>query len=268
MIFLLLLALAGPVCAETGFLAGQAQLAWQDRDKPGQTEQAIQLWKQAAQAEPNRAELWIDLSRALGRAVRHAKTLQERQQWADEALAAAQKAVRITPVSAEAYAVYGEALGQWANAHQGIHSLSRVHQAVEALEKAVALNPQYAYAHMLLAEFYRQSPRFFSIGDKTKALEHARLAVEYGPAYAINHLVLAQAYLDKGMKKEGIAELRKIMSLSPPADAIPETRADQETALAMLGSLGLKPAAETKTSSSREPPQCGQAAGYCSEETK
>ncbi len=33
--------------ADQGFLTQQAQLAWQDRDKPGQTEQAIQIWKQA-----------------------------------------------------------------------------------------------------------------------------------------------------------------------------------------------------------------------------
>jgi tetratricopeptide (TPR) repeat protein len=242
--------------ADAGFLAQQAQLAWQERDKPGQTETAIHLWEQAVQAEPNRGELWIALAKAMGRAVRHSRTSKEREQWADQARAAAKKAVEKNPASAEAYAAYGEALGQWANAHKGVHSLSAVHEAVDMLQKSIAMNPQYAYAHMLLAEFYRQSPRLFSVGDKQKALEQAQKAVEYGPGYAINHLVLARACLDLGNKNEAIAELQKIGSLTPPADAIPETRADQETAVALLQSLGINPAL----------PQCGEAGGVCTEQ--
>ncbi len=254
MILLLLLALTGPVYAETGFLEQQAQLAWKDRDQPGKTAEAIQLWEQAAKAEPGRADLWIALSKALGRAVRHTDSSDERQKWADEARAAAEKATLRDPSSAEAFAAYGEALGQWANAHKGVHSLGVVKQAVAALQKAIALNPKYAYAHMLLAEFYRQSPRLVSVGNKDKALEEARLAVEYGPEHAINHLVLARAYLDLGKKEDGVAELQKISTLTPPADAIPETRSDQQTAAAMLQSLGQKS------------PQCGEAAGVCSEQ--
>lgn len=265
--FLLFLLLAGPLGAETGSLAQQAQLAWQDRDKPGQTETAIRLWQQAVKAEPNRGELWIALSKALGRAVRHAKTSTEREEWADQARDAAKAAVDLSPASAEAYATYGEALGQWANAHKGVHSLGTVHQAVEMLQKSIAIDPRYAYAHMLLAEFYRQSPRFFSIGDKKKALEQAQLAVDDGPDYAINHLVLARIWLDLDMKEKGIAELQKIATLTPPADAIPETRADQQTAAAMLQSLGITPG-EKGSSATSQPPQCGEAGGVCSESSQ
>ncbi len=242
--------------ADAGFLEQQAQLAWQERSKPGKTEEAVQLWELAAKADPGRADLWIALSKALGRAVRHAKTSDEKHRWADEARDAAKKAIQKSPSNAEAYAAYGEALGQWANAHKGLHSLSKVRQAVDALEHSITLNPKYAYAHMLLAEFYRQSPRLVSIGNKKKALKHARLAVEYSPGYAINHLVLARAYLDLGSKEEGIAELQKILTLTPPADAIPETQADQETAAAMLKSLGIIPA----------PSHCGETDGLCTEQ--
>ena len=86
-------------------------------------------------------------------------------------------------------------------------------------------------------------------------MEQARLAVEFGPEYAINHLVLARAYLDLGKKDESIAELQKIAGLPAPADAVPETLADQQTAAAMLGSLGVAPY-----------PHCGEAAGICTEQ--
>jgi tetratricopeptide (TPR) repeat protein len=234
----------------------QAQAAWASRDKPGQTEAAIHLWEQATQAEPTRADLWIDLAKALGRAVRHADTSKKKKAWADEARSAADKALRLRSNDAQTYAIYGEALGQWANTHKGMYSLSAVRQAVNALHKAIAIDPQYAYAHMLLAEFYRQAPRMFSIGDKKIALEQAKLAVQYGPAYAINHLALANAYLDVGKKEEGIAELQKVMSITPPADAIPETHADKETAWTMMRSLGIVP----QTS------PCTDTAGACTEQ--
>jgi hypothetical protein len=94
------------------------------------------------------------------------------------------------------------------------------------------------------------------VGDKQKALEEAKLAVEDGPQYAIDHLVLARSFLDFGKKEEGIAQLQIIVNLRPPADAVPETRADQETALAMLKDLGVAVNAAP----------CGQAGGYCSDQ--
>ena len=233
----------------------QAQLAWQTRDKPGQTQAAIRFWSEAVRAEPKRADLWIALAKAQGRAVRHAASKEEQKKWANSARVSADHAIRLDRQNAEAYTVYGEALGQWADAHKGMHSLSAVRQAIDALQKAISIDPHHAYAHMLLAEFYRQAPRLFSVGDKEKALQHAKLAVQYGPGYAINHLVLARTELDLGKKEDAVAELQKVLSLPPPADAIPETRADQETAAGLLRSMGVTPVATP----------CGEAGNACAE---
>ncbi len=255
-------------------LAQQAEEAWQRRAEPGQTERAISLWMQHRNRpevsygggySPDRDEYLIKLTKACGRAVRHAVTKEDRKHWADLAREFGAQAIQKNPANAEAYAVYGEALGQWSNVHKGMGSLSVVEKAVETLQKAIVINPKLAYAHMLLAEFYRQSPRLFSVGSKKKALAEARLAVEYGPGYAINHLVLARVLLDLGKKEEAISELKKIGTLSPPADAVPETRADQETALTMLESLGLKPAETKSPTNAQQPPQCGEAGGICAE---
>jgi tetratricopeptide (TPR) repeat protein len=253
----LLIAHCSVLPASTGSLTQQAELAWKDRDKPGQTEQAIQLWQQAVKAEPARGELWTLLTKACGRAVRHAKTPAERKRWADLARDYGKKAIHRSPQSSDAYAAYGEALGQWADAHKGIHSLKTVRQAVEALTQAVHLDPKNAYAHMLLSSFYREAPGVISVGDKAKALEQAKLAVEYGPGYAINHLVLAKIDLDRGLKDQAIEELRVIMKLTPPPDAIPETRADQATSAAMLKDLDVLAVA----------PPCGETGGYCTDAT-
>jgi tetratricopeptide (TPR) repeat protein len=239
-------------------LSEQAAAAWASRDKPGQTEEAIRLWQEATKAEPEQADYWLKLSKAFGRAVRRSQSSDEQKKYSQEALHAAEKAVQLAPQSSDAYAAHGEAIGQWANARKGVGSLKSVKKAVAALEKAIELNPKNAYAHMLLAEFYRQAPAVISIGDKKKALEHARLAVEHGPAYAIHHLSLARALIDNNQKEEAVKELNVILQLETPPDAIPETQADQKAAKTLLEQLG---ATATGTSSSCEgsTPQCTSA---------
>jgi tetratricopeptide (TPR) repeat protein len=251
--FTLLMSSAHCLGAES--LAQQAQTAWQERDKLGQTEKAIELWQQSLKSDPTQSQVWISLAKAMGRAVRHAGTADEKRRWADQAKVTALIAAQNNPTSSEAYATLGEALGQWADAHKGIHSLSTVRQAVEALHQALKLNPENAYAHMLLASFYREAPGVISVGDKEKAYAHAKLAVQYGPDSAINHLVLAKIEIDRGQKDQAINELQAIMSLTPPDNSAPETHADQETAQKMLQDLGVAPI----------PPPCGQTGGYCSD---
>ncbi len=218
-------------------LTEQAAAAWAKRDQAGQTEQAIRLWEEAVKADPKNSSHWIRLTKAMDRAERHSSSIQEKRLWADKARAAAEEAIKLSPNSSDANTVYGEALGQWAQARKGVRSLGAVKKAVVALEKAVEINPRNAYAHMLLAEFYRQSPGVVSVGDKKKGMGHARLAVQFGPEYAINHLVLARAYLELGKKDDATRELHKILTLAPPKDTVPETRADQETAKKMLQEL-------------------------------
>jgi tetratricopeptide (TPR) repeat protein len=215
----------------------QAKDAWRHRDQPYQTESAIVLWERAVNEHPEKKELYISLTSAAGRAYRHAATDKEKEYWADEGREYGEKALQKNPNSPAAYAHYAEALGQWAQAHKGIGSLKIVKQAVGHLEHAIELEPHYAFAHMLLAQFYEKSPGMFSVGDKKKALEHAQLAVQYGPDYAINHLTLAKIYIARKRPTEAKAELETVLKLNPPADAIPETKADQETARELLKSL-------------------------------
>ena len=262
--FLLIpLLLAAPVLADT--TADQAAAAWAQRDQEGQTEKAAQLWKQALKENPEKTELWIHLTRALGRQVRRSENSSQRKKLAQEARDAGAQAVAKNPQRADAWAYHAESIGQWANQHKGPGSLKRVKQAVAALQKALELDPHYAYAHMLLAEFYRQAPSVISVGDKKKALEQARMAVRDGPAQAINHLVFARALLDNGRREEAILELRSILALPAPPDAGPETHSDQATARALLRELGAveaEPGAKTGTAVCSQESSGGNACGH------
>jgi tetratricopeptide (TPR) repeat protein len=223
--------------AEVDALLKQAEQAWEQRSQPGQTEAAIAAWQAALKADPRRSDLYIPLTKAAGRMYRRTEDVKEKKKWAVEARAWGKQAVTLNQDTPQAHAEYGAALGQWAQVHKGMRGLGVVKEAVKHLEKAVKLDPYYPYAHMLLARFYEQAPSMISVGDKKKALEHALLAVEHGDGYAINHVTLAEIYIARNQKEAARKELEKTLALTPPPDAVPETKSDQETARELLKTL-------------------------------
>jgi Tfp pilus assembly protein PilF len=237
----------------------EAEAAWVKRSQPGERQRAITLWQQALKDQPQRTEIYTTLAKAASSAYRHATDGKEKKRWADMALQYGKEATEKNPNSAEAYARYGEALGQWAQANKGLQGLRRVKDAVAALEKAIAIDPKHSFAHMLLSEFFREAPASVSVGDKVKALEQAKLAVETGPGIPINHLALAKAYRANGQNEAAIAELQKILTLSVQT---PEGKIDQDKARALLKEMGAADtaaapaAAQTCSDSSECPGTC------------
>lgn len=235
-------------------LEQQAAAAWANRSDPDQTVHAYNLWYLSKN--------WTAAAMAAGRMARHALDSNDMRRWAGRMRTAAESAVKENPNSSDAYTVLGEALGEYADAYKGITSLRTVHKAIDALHKAVELDPKNARAHMLLSQFYRQAPSGISVGDKTKAFTEAKLAVQYGPDRAINRLALAQIQIDRGEKDAAIRELKMILAMTPPADAVPETQADQETARTLLQQLGALPSAAAEPATALPLPG---ATGACSE---
>ena len=215
----------------------QAEQAWAHRDDPLETATAIALWERVLQLHPQRVELYITLTHACGRAYRQSEDTKTRQFWADEARRYGALAVEKNPGRPEAYAENAAALGQWARSHKGIGSLKPVNEAVAQLEKSIELDPHYAFAHMLLAQFYEHAPAFFFVGNKKKALEHAKLAVDYGGDRAVNRLTLGKIYLARGDKAAAKEQFEKAIALTPPPDAIFETKSDQDEARELLKKL-------------------------------
>ena len=231
--------LAQPPAAPSPFIGRQASQAWAQRADPQKTVEAIHLWQKALQENPKETELLIRLTMACGAAYRQATDRERRIYWADQARRFAERAVKENPEKSWAYAALGEALGQWADVHRGFHSLGAVKRAVEALQKAIQLDSTNFYAHMLLSQFYDQAPKLFSVGNKSKGLEEARLAVKYGPQYAIAHLALARNLKDTGHKEDSIEQLKYVLGMPAPPDAVPETKSNKEDACKALKEDGI-----------------------------
>ena len=101
-------------------LTHQAEAAWAARADPAQTQKAYTLWIQALKENPSQPALWISVTRAGSRITRHTDDKTQKRRWAERTRDLAQNTVKQNPQSSEAYALLGEALGEWADAHKGL----------------------------------------------------------------------------------------------------------------------------------------------------
>jgi TolB-like protein/DNA-binding winged helix-turn-helix (wHTH) protein len=149
-----------------------------------------------------------------------------------KAYAAARKAVELDPQSAEAHASLGLVLSHdwdWAGADA-------------EFRRALELDPQYANAHHwhgdylsikrrhdeALAEASRAleldplnlmigtwvALRYYQEHDYSRTIERARNSVELDSNFAAAHLLLGEGYVQVGLHREGVSELKRAASLS------------------------------------------------------
>jgi TolB-like protein len=115
--------------------------------------------------------------------------------------------------SLEAYQVVTEA--------RGAYAVSNYPEAIQQLERTVALDPQYADAWALLAKSYARvtSAASFASGSiselTAKAIGAARRAVQLSPASYDAHLALALAHRSAEQAQPWRDEARKALELNP-----------------------------------------------------
>ncbi|MCU1232798.1 MAG: serine/threonine protein kinase with repeat [Candidatus Solibacter sp.] len=110
-----------------------------------------------------------------------------------------------------------------------------IERATEFLEKAIAINPQYAAAYAGLSEAYLRRNLFTPDQQwRNLAREYAAKSVQLAPDLAAGHIALGNTLLDSGMRPEANTEFTRASTLDP------------KSALAFLG-LAKLAAAEGKT---------------------
>ena len=110
-----------------------------------------------------------------------------------------------------------------------------IERATEFLEKAIAINPQYAAGYAGLSEAYLRRNLFTPDPQwRNLAREYAAKSVQLAPDLAAGHIALGNTLLDTGMRPEANTEFTRASTLDP------------KSALACLG-LAKLAAAEGKT---------------------
>jgi TolB-like protein/DNA-binding winged helix-turn-helix (wHTH) protein/Tfp pilus assembly protein PilF len=170
-----------------------------------------------------------------------------------KAYAAAHKAIEISPESAEAHASLGLAMShrwdwagaeaefkralqldpQYANAHHWYGdylSMQRRHdEALAAAKRALELDP----LNLMISTWV--GLRYYTARDYSRAIEQNRDSVELDPNFAAAHLLLGEDYVQAGMHREGVSELKTAASLSGGS---PLYTAQVAVALAAAGRTG------------------------------
>ena len=150
----------------------------------------------------------------------------------DEVLAEFREALRLQPANAEAHNNIGLVLAQtgedekavpefrealkirpdYADAHANLGAallLSDGEQAINELEKAIALNPTLVTAQFNLSEAYGNSPSH----GPAKQIEQLRKIISMIPDFARAHLALGKALLRDGKVADAVTELREATRL-------------------------------------------------------
>ncbi len=149
---------------------------------------AIGIWQDAAQVQPDNSKVQNNLGVALVEAER-----------TEEALPHYIRALELKPDYTEAQSNLGVALVK----------LGRTDEARLAFAKALELDDEYADAHINLGHLIAQS------GDHAAAIDHYRRALKRKPLVAKVHANLGHELVASGKPEEGIKEFREALRLRP-----------------------------------------------------
>ena len=169
------------------------------RDTSADLEQAVALYEQALQLDPNYAQAWAWLAYAHIRQIAQGG-ISDSATAHERAVAAAKRAIELDPNLPEGYSTLATANMQfernWAAASQ-------------ALDKAVAIDPHDAQVELIKGHLSA------AIGTPSDAIGHFRRAVDADPLNMLPRKYLGRALYYQGQAAEAVAELRRAIELSP-----------------------------------------------------
>ncbi|MDY6851772.1 MAG: tetratricopeptide repeat protein [Thermodesulfobacteriota bacterium] len=200
---------SGPVSASDGScLLVRAGAMYRQRVDLNKARQAVDLFRRAAAADASGYEASWKLARSLCWVIEHGPR-EGRTALAEEAVAAAQKAVAIKPDSPAGHFWLGIAYGYLGDARGVLKSLSLINPIMEEMKKVIELDPGHegGGGYMAIGRLYHLLP-----GNNSQAIKYLETALKYGPRRWVNHLYLAEVYLDEGRKEEARGLLRLIVA--------------------------------------------------------
>ncbi|MFB8797813.1 MAG: tetratricopeptide repeat protein [Microcoleus sp.] len=168
--------------AETNFQTGQ-QLAGE-----GKLDEAIAIYRQAIELNPNNPEFHRSLGEVLQRVGKH-----------QEAIASYRQAIELQPKFSKAYHNLGNALSQ----------LKQWPEAIASYRQAIELNPNFPTAYYRLAEALKQ------LGETESAIAAYRQAIELNPNNPDCHHSLGELWRQQGKYEDAIACYRRAIELQP-----------------------------------------------------
>ncbi|MEA4884623.1 MAG: tetratricopeptide repeat protein [Clostridia bacterium] len=219
-----------------------ADLRWTKRTDPKEADQLITMLEETDRESPMDAEVLWRLARAYwwkgcGLAKDDRKG---RIEWFEKAKSAAKNGTEADPRNDNAFYWLASSIGETGTAKGILQSLFMAKPMREALERCIALNPDRADAHRVLAELYRQLPGPpLSIGNRQKALEEARTAMRLDSEPSAHQLTLARCLIAVKEYREAREILNTLLMMAPdiedPQGALDDQAAARKELAAIAG---------------------------------
>jgi tetratricopeptide (TPR) repeat protein len=233
-------AVAGPSLEE---LLKKADAHYSRRIDPRETDQAFAVLKQADLAYPGTSSVLWRLARiSHWKATRFPKNdKKNRLEWFEVGKAYAERATQANPNDADAFYWLAALIGEIGSARGILQSLFMVGPMKQALDQALAIDPNHASAHYVMSELYRQVPGPpISIGNRQKAVAEARLAVKLAPGDSSHQLSLARALVAVREYSEARQVFNHILTMPLDPEDPEGTKEDQEAARQELAAIAGK----------------------------
>ncbi len=204
----------------------RAEAAYEQRANPEQARAAMQLFAEAAKADPKSYDALWRGARACyfyGEYTRAKASGDEKMTLFQDGIGRAKAAVALDPKGVEGhfwlgvlYGVYGEAKGIF-------KSLSLVPSIKQEMKTCQDLNPAVeGYGpDRVLGRMYYKLP-WFKGGDNKKSIHYLEASLKGAPTNALTRLYLAETYKDEGMKDKALEQVKTIVDMTPDPRWAPE----------------------------------------------
>ncbi len=246
-------------------LRAQADEAWAGRDEEANVARAIELYAQAAEANPNDPDGWVQLSRARyfmsdchlrfdeERQEQFMTTFEEGTSAAERALVALsdeftarmrdgddiEEAAQVLDARAVP-ALYWRSsnLGKWATEEGFATLLSYKNEIRDIMQLCLDLDQSYYYygPDRYFGVVYAKAPAFAG-GDVNLSREHFETSLRHEPNYFATRVLMAADYAVKAQEREVFeTQLNWVLSHDPELipEVAPENRCEQRKARLLL----------------------------------
>jgi Tfp pilus assembly protein PilF len=202
-----------------------------------QLRRAIVSLRQAVTKDPANYEAAWKLSKFNYYLATHTDNGKERDDAFRAGIAAGKTAVQLQNEKPDGHFWLGANYGGAAQ-HSTILGLATVDDIRSEMETVLRLDEGYqnGSAYMVLGLVYLNAPSILG-GDPKRAVEEMEKGLPFGEPNAFLHLHLAEAYKKVGRNDDAGRELKKILSMTPDPNYLPEHREASGKAQKLLDQL-------------------------------
>jgi len=214
-----------------------ADQAYGQREDLMQLRRGIVSLRQAVTKDPGNYDAAWKLSKFDYYLATHTDDSKERDDAFREGINAGKTAVQLQNAKPDGHFWLGANYGGAAE-RSAIQGLATVNDIRNEMDTVLRLDEGYqnGSAYMVLGLVYLNAPSIVG-GDPKKAVEEMGKGLRFGEANAFLHLHLAEAYKKVGRNDDARKEIKKILSMTPDPNYLPEYKESSADAQELLDQI-------------------------------